>query len=854
MRTEVKTGLRTITIARRVRLTLTTVRLPGYLPVFGTGGLLGLYLGEFLRFNLDFIGPRSLSPAQILALVALVGPGLMALIWLCSGLVVTSLTGLSLQQALVLDAPSYWPGLLIGVSLLTSLTTGRPATAYHASVVVLVSVLVSLVLGLKVWLVEPLVVKTWRTRLTSPWPVALAILGYVLIVSLLVGLHYRGYNIWGVDLGHWDQGLWNTWHGRLLRFTQYGGLDDSLLADHVVLIAFLIAPLYLIWSDPRALLLLQVLVLAWGAWVAYKLSLRYLASRFAGLCVTLAYLIHPTIVGNGLDASGSFRPDVLTIPLFLSTLLALEERRWKRVVLLTILAMACKERIAFVVIVLGLYIIYRYRQPRLGLALSGLGVLWLIGALSVFLPWVRGAQGSIHYQLNFGHLGGEGGLIGILSTLVTQPRLLTDLALSSRDLLALFFSLLSLALLPFGDLPLMAVGAPILGLFMLAGVPDLFDFHLAPTFPLFFVATIAGIERLTGWGYRRLGLLPARLAVSLSAVLLGASLSATFFWSNGPLSWGFWTPKRPYTFWKNRFVVDEHDRRADRFVAMVPAGEPVIASDFLLSHLTQREWVYHFFDPPPSGALDQVDYAVIDLFETHVQPRETSLRALVDAPAEPPSGTVSWARIPRKDLYRQLLSGGDFSLTAYEDGLLFLRRGPAGANSFHYAVSQVDKADPAVRVDYDFADRLRLIGYDFDGHSGSLTKGRCYRITYYWQVLEGFDDSFTFQYGVNPMDDVQHLSTDFVLIDTFTRAGSEPFRVVHLPTYLLLPPSEWQPGEILREEYEFVLPQDLTGGTYVWQVGLHIVPDYFPIQTSPERWVPETTPFLMSEVEVGGTP
>lgn len=849
-----KTDSRATAIARQVRLTLTTVRLPGYLLVLGTGGLLGLYLGEFLRFNLDFTGPLSLSPAQILVLVALVGPGLMALIWLCSGVVVTRLTGLSLQQALALDAPSYWPGLLIGTSLLVSLITGRPAAAYHASVVVLVSVVVSLVLGLKVWLVEPLIAKTWRTRLTSPWLVVLAILGYVLIVGLLVGLRYKGYNIWGVDLGQFDQALWNTWRGRLLRFTQYGGLDDSLLTDHVEPIMLLIAPLYLAWPDPRALLLLQVVLLGWGAWIAYKLTVHYLVSRFAGLCVALAYLVHPTIVGTGLDAGGSFRPDVLTIPLFLGTLLALEERRWKRAVLLAVLAMACKEYIAAVVVVLGLYVIYRYRQPRLGLGLSALGALWLIGVLGIFLPWVRGGQGSIHYQLNFGHLGGEGGLVGILSTLVTQPRLLVDLVLSFRDLLALFFSLLSLALLPLGDLPVMAVGAPILGIFALGGAPNLFDFHLAPVFPFFFVAAIAGIERLAGWGYRRLGFSAPRLAVSLSALLLGASLSAAFFWSNGPPSWGFWTPRRPYTFWENRFVVDEHDRRADRFVAMVPAGEPVIASDFLLSHLTQRERVYHFFDPPPLDVLAQVDYAVIDLFETYVRPGETGLRALVDVPIELSSGAISSARVAGKDLYRQLLSGGDFSLTAYEDGLLFLRREPSGADGFHYAISRVDRADPAVRVDYDFADCLRLIGYDFDGNPGSLAKGRRYRITYYWQVLKGFDCSFTFQYGINPMDDVQQLDTDYVLIDTFTRVESEPFRVVHLPTYLLLPPSEWQPGQILREEYEFVLSEDLTGGTYVWQVGLYIVPDYFPIRTLPERWVPETVPFLMSNVEVGGTP
>jgi len=701
-----------------------------------------------------------------------------------------------------------------------------------------------------------LVTPTWRARLANWWWVPLAILGYLLVVGWLVVLRYNGYHIWGVDLGQFDQGLWNTWQGRLLRFTQYGGLEDTLLTDHVEPIMLLIAPLYLIRPDPRALLLLQVLALGWGGWVVYKLALRHLTSSFAALCIALAYLVHPAIVGNGLDAGGSFRPDVLTIPLFLSALLALEEHRWARAVIWAVLAMACKEYIAAVVFMLGLYVVYRYRRPRLGLAMAAMGVAYLIIVLEVFLPWARGGQSSIHYQLNFGSLGGSGGPAGIFSTLVSQPQLLISRLLSQPYLLAVFFSLLSLALLPLGDLALLAVGLPILGIFTLAGVPSLFDFHLAPALPFFFAAAIRGIGRLGAWGYRQLGLSATRIAVSLSVLLLGASLSAAFFWSNGPLGWGFWTSVRPYTFWQNHFVVDEHDRRADRFVAKVPADEPVIASDFLLLRLTQRRQVYHFFDPPPQAILGQVNYAVIDLFETYIRPGEAGLRALIDLPSgSVPLGTTPPARVAGKELYRQLLSGGEFNLNAYEDGLLFLQRAAGEAHGFHYGISRVDQVNPSTRLGYNFGNRLRLIGYDFDGSSAVLTQGWRYRITYYWQVLDGFAAPFTFRYGVNPVDDVQQCFTDYLIVDTFQQTGRAPFRVVHLPTYLVLPPAEWKAGQLIREEYEFVLPQDLAEGPYEWQVGLYVVPPhYFPIVTSPERWVPGTAPFRMPDVQVVGVP
>jgi uncharacterized membrane protein len=835
---------------RQARQSLANVRLPAPLLIPAGGVLLGFYLSEFLRYNLDFTGPLPLGPLSVVLLTVLAGPGLLALVWLLAGLAVAGLTGLPLRRSLELDARSYLPTLLFGLSLLGSLLAGRPLSAYHAAVVVLATTVISLVLAAKVWLVQPLVKPAWRTRLASRWWLLVAIAVFVLVLGLLVGLRYQAYDFWGVDLAQFDQALWNTWQGRLLQFTQYGGVPDTLLTDHVEPIMLLIAPLYLVWPDPRLLLILQVVALAWGAWLAYWLARRFLRNRGAGLVAALAYLVHPAVVGNALDASGGFRPDVLTVPLFLGLVLAVEEQKWGRALLLAVLAMSCKEYMAALVLMLGLYLLYRYRRQRLalGLGLAGQGALWLIGALAVWLPLVRGGQGSLHYELNFGNLGGGGGISGILETLVTQPGLLASLLFSSENLLALFFGLLSLALLPLGDLALLLVGAPLLGLFALNGVSSLFDFHLAPILPFFFAAAVAGTARLSAWGDRRLRLPPRRLAMALSALLLGASLGAGFFWGNGPLSWGFWSPGRPYTFWQDHYLVDTHDRRADRFVAMVPAGAAVIASDFLLARLGQREHVYHFYDPPPAEVLDQVDYAVVDLFETYVRPPATGLRAIVETPSGESPGTGQPVRATGKELVRLLLASGDFRLTAAEDGLLFLRRAPAGADSLLQAIDRVNRADPAVVVNNDFAGRLRLLGYDLEGDPAALVAGRRYRIAYYWQVLAGYARPFTYQYGTNPVDDVQFLDDDYVLIDTFTCPGSEPFRVVHLPTYLLLPPSEWQAGDLLREEYDFVLPPDLAGGTCTWQVGLYLVPDYFPIQATPGRQVPGSAPLPMPDV------
>jgi hypothetical protein len=49
--------------------------------------------------------------------------------------------------------------------------------------------------------------------------------------------------------------------------------------------------------------------------------------------------------------------------------------------------------------------------------------------------------------------------------------------------------------------------------------------------------------------------------------------------------------------------------------------------------------------------------------------------------------------------------------------------------------------------------------------------------------------------------------------------GVPDARIVHLPTYALHPTQEWEPGDLVREMFEFELPPDLAPGTYTWQIG-----------------------------------
>ena len=113
----------------------------------------------------------------------------------------------------------------------------------------------------------------------------LATLIYLLVVGGLVCQRYaEGLNS-TFDLGIHDQACWLVYHG-INPFLSSRGLQVQ--ADHFSPMAYLLAPLYFFWNDPRMLLLVQTLVLGSGSIPVYLLARRRLKSR--GLAVLMSCL------------------------------------------------------------------------------------------------------------------------------------------------------------------------------------------------------------------------------------------------------------------------------------------------------------------------------------------------------------------------------------------------------------------------------------------------------------------------------------------------------------------------------------------------------------------------------------
>src|ERR1035437_3532889 len=124
----------------------------------------------------------------------------------------------------------------------------------------------------------------------------LFILIYILYFTAASFLRYDNFFTGRFDLGNMDQTVWNTIHGRIFQITDPNGTNIiSRLSFHADFILVLISPLYLIWSNPEMLLLLQTVVLAFGAIFVFLIAKSIIKDKTIALTISAVYLLNPSL-------------------------------------------------------------------------------------------------------------------------------------------------------------------------------------------------------------------------------------------------------------------------------------------------------------------------------------------------------------------------------------------------------------------------------------------------------------------------------------------------------------------------------------------------------------------------------
>jgi uncharacterized membrane protein len=586
---------------------------------------------------------------------------------------------------------------------------------------------------------------------------------YVIVFGTMTTLRHEALQSTAFDLGTMDQAIWNTSQGRILRVTIQPGVDIRL-AGHVEPILLVVSLLYLLRSDPRVLLVLQTSVVAAGALPIYWLAKERLKTDLAALVFPLVFLLSPALeAANMFDFHG-----VTLAATFLAFGFYFAKREGGKGWFLAfmILTMSCREDMALLVVMMGLYLVLKWRglreQGRFGspltfdrdnLALGALtlmlGVAWFSVALFL-IPSYFSASGEHSQWDRYGYLGESP--LEMLGTLLLRPGIVMRRLLTKETGAYLLGLLSPTAFLSIAAPHILLLSLPTLSMNLLssyAPMHTLGPFHYAaPLVPFFIIASIYGTARLAKVLAPRVRIRELRVGQGLSGLVLLSSLVVHYYQGYTPWAAGVEVP-----------VVTPHERLADKFFDLVPANAAVSTQSRLVPHLSQRERIYMF------PRIEDAEYVLFDVTAD------------------------SWPIHPNDErrLFESLISDKGFGILAADDGYIMLRKGPTGADelpSDFYDFARREEPEIQYPTIMKFGEALRLLGFDL------LRDDNMTSLALYWEALAPLERD----YRIYPFfyDDKGNI-----IEDTSLRP---------MTTAIWYPPSKWQPGEIVLVQ---TLPWDV---------------------------------------------
>ena len=581
----------------------------------------------------------------------------------------------------------------------------------------------------------------WWTRYL---PALLAAI-FVLVFTWLPARQLAAFQMPGLDLAENDQAIWNTLRGRFLYSTIH---HFTILAQHFSPFMAVLSPLFWIWSDIRMLFLAQAAGLAVAGLFLYQIvRVRHPA---VAPWFLLAFYLNPALHKVAL---AEFRRVTIAVPFLALAMYALYVKKRGLMTFALACAILCKEDVAVVVAMVGVYLVLFERDWAWGAPIAIIGTAWAVlvtfWVIPTFFP--QGEGPAMYPQLNY--LGIEGNSQQEVFDSVLRNPLQVLLRVFDRDAMQALWRVF----LPVGlVLPLLAPQWLLLCvpsmLLMLAtdapGMHRLERWYMAPVLPGLLAAVAVALTRLR-----------SRSASWATAGLLCTTLLGYALYSHAPLG---------ARYAGHLYRVTDRHRLAAEAVAAVPAGASVAAQDPYLPHLSHRDEIYLY--PWIPVGVENVDWFVLD---RHMNPYPMSpdqVNRHIDERIADPRFAIAWEA----------------------DGIYVFHQGKGSPVTF-----PVDRTvDGSMRLD-----RADIAAADVQGvfHPVSeqpvqLRPGQGVRVSLYWEALASPGAERT------------------VSVRIVDRSGALVAVYDNLPGMGKKPTSWWEKGWQIRDVYYLTVPANAQGG------------------------------------------
>lgn len=464
----------------------------------------------------------------------------------------------------------------------------------------------------------------------SPLPSSVllaAALFWVICTVLVLQRYYSFYPTYvSFDQGIFNQVFWNNLHGRLFEsslsstessLVMQGELPDVAyrrLGQHFTPALLLWLPFYALFPSPAGLSVLQVTLVTLAGLVLYTLARHYHPPQLSAWIAVSFYaaiaVISPTVA--------NFH-DICQIPLFIfGLLLAYEKRLWPGVWLLALLTLLVREDSGVVLFGVGFYFLASRRQVRLGGALCGLSLAYMLLLTNLVMP-LFSADISQRFMIEqFGQFvdSPEASTLQVLWGILSNPirliqELFTPFDPTLRYLLGQWLPLAFVTVI--SPSAWLLAGFPILKILIQQEVITSLSLHLRYAMTLapglFYGAVLWWTAHPALFQQRRFrqfwaGCIALSLLLTVTA---NPNRALSFIIPDSIQPWVYVSPMRQA----------EHSRAIRSLLVQIPDQASVTATDHIVAHLSNRREVLRF---PMLRLRDdnaqplRVEYAIADLW------------------------------------------------------------------------------------------------------------------------------------------------------------------------------------------------------------------------------------------------
>lgn len=432
--------------------------------------------------------------------------------------------------------------------------------------------------------------------------VCIAVISYILIFSWFTVLKYNLFQSLAWDLGIYNQAMWTTtFQGKLFYYTceLHYVASGSFFGIHFTPILFLLLPFYSVIPRPETLLVSQSLILGLGAIPLYLLG-RSKLSRSFGIVFAFSYLLYPALQGvNSYD----FHVQAFFPVLMLSCLYFLEKQSWLQYFLFMLLSLMVLEQAAYIIIFLGIYLLWKYRNSvfkllrhfrernywaiLIPLITILAGLLWLLFAQSVIRSLNPSPPPELKAGANFAVLGVDDP--GNIPFFVLKNPIATFTALSFD-----FYQKFAFLMLIFGPVLLLPILSPLtliptipwLGIALISNYSPYYSLgfqYPGLIVPFVFVSALFGLKRLLDQD-----LMYSKIAKRLEILLLVSAVLFSFATSPlSPLIQGGY-PSPAYM----KPVMTNHVNELNEIIGLIPQNESILTQDNIFPHVSSRGNAY----------------------------------------------------------------------------------------------------------------------------------------------------------------------------------------------------------------------------------------------------------------------